>query len=66
MLVRETDEDLAAGVVTLIKQSEVAARLARQGREVVEHQYAWGANLPRLDAWLDLLLSLPLRREVNQ
>lgn len=66
LLVRETDEDLAAGVVTLIKQSEVAARLARQGREVVEHQYAWDANLPRLDAWLDLLLSLPLRREVNQ
>jgi glycosyltransferase involved in cell wall biosynthesis len=66
LLVRETDEELAAAVVTLIKQPEVAARLARQGREVVERQYSWGANLPRLDAWLDLLLSLPRRREVNQ
>jgi glycosyltransferase involved in cell wall biosynthesis len=66
LLVGETNEELAAAVVTIIKQPEMAARLARRGREVVERQYSWDANLPRLDAWLDLLLSLPRRRAVNQ
>ena len=66
LFVRETDDELAAAVVTLIKQPEVAARLARQGRDVVERQYTWDNNLPRLDAWLELLASLPRRSEVNQ
>ncbi len=66
LFVRETDEELAAAVVTLIKQPEVAARLARQGREVVERQYTWDTNLPHLGAWLELLASLPRRSEVNQ
>jgi glycosyltransferase involved in cell wall biosynthesis len=66
LFVRETDEELAAAIVTLIKQPEVAARLARRGREVVERQYTWDSNLPRLDAWLELLASLPRRYEESQ
>jgi glycosyltransferase involved in cell wall biosynthesis len=61
LLVRETDEEIAAAVVTLITQPDVAAKLARQGRAVVERHYSWDSNLPRLDAWLDLLASWPKR-----
>jgi glycosyltransferase involved in cell wall biosynthesis len=61
LVVRESDEDLAAAIVTLIGQPEMATQLARHGRELVERQYTWDANLPRLDDWLQRLGSLPRR-----
>ena len=63
LMVRESDQEIAAAVVDLIERPEVAARLARKGRETVEGKYTWDTNLPRLDAWLEQLASLPRRAE---
>ena len=66
LLVRQTDEDLAAAVVAAIKQPELVARLARNGRQAVESRYAWDVNLPHLDPWLERLATLPRRYQENQ
>ena len=66
LLVRETDEELAAAIVSVIEQPQMAARLARQGRARLERQYTWDANLARLDGWLEQLASLPRRSEDPQ
>ena len=66
LLVRQTDEDLAAAVVAAIEQPELVARLARNGRQAVESRYAWDINLPRLDPWLERLAALPRRYQENQ
>jgi glycosyltransferase involved in cell wall biosynthesis len=61
LLVGRSNHELATAVVSLIEQPDLAARLARHGRETIERRYAWDSNLPRLDAWLDLLAALPRR-----
>jgi glycosyltransferase involved in cell wall biosynthesis len=61
LLVRESDEEIAAAIVTLIEQPQIAARLAHQGRELLERHYTWDANLVRLEDWLRLLRSSPRR-----
>jgi glycosyltransferase involved in cell wall biosynthesis len=66
LLVRKSDQELASALVTLIKQPDLAARLARRGREAIERQYAWDTNLPNLDAWLERLAFLPRRSEENR
>jgi glycosyltransferase involved in cell wall biosynthesis len=63
LLVRKGDQELASALVTLIKRPDLAARLAQRGRETIEQRYAWDANLPRLDAWLERLAKLPRRSE---
>jgi glycosyltransferase involved in cell wall biosynthesis len=63
LLVRDTDEELAGAIVSLIEQPQMAARLARQGRARLERQYTWDANLVRLDGWLQQLASLPRRSD---
>lgn len=64
LLVRETNEELAAAIVTLIDQPSMAAQMARQGREAIERHYTWDGNLPHLDDWLRLIASLPRRAAV--
>jgi glycosyltransferase involved in cell wall biosynthesis len=61
LLVRDSNEDLATAIVTLIAQPQMATRLARRGRSLVERRYTWDANLVRLDDWLGLLASVPRR-----
>ncbi|MEP0783657.1 glycosyltransferase [Trichocoleus sp. DQ-A3] len=61
LLVGHSDEELAAAIVRLLDNPELANTLAQQGREVVERYYTWDSNLPRLTDWLDVLASLPKR-----
>jgi glycosyl transferase family 1 len=59
--VAESDGDIAAALVRLLDDPGLCARLARQGRARVEARYAWEANLPRLDGWLEALAARPPR-----
>ena len=61
LLVAESDEGLAAALRRLIDDPQLARRLAAEGRRLIETRYAWDANLPRLDAWLDQMAALPKR-----
>jgi len=66
LLVRETDEELAAAIVSVIEQPQMAARLARHGRARLERRYTWDANLACLDGWLQQVASLPRRSDDPQ
>jgi glycosyltransferase involved in cell wall biosynthesis len=61
LLVAESDEGLATALRRLIDDPPLARRLAAEGRRMVETRYAWDANLPRLDGWLDQMAALPKR-----
>ena len=61
LLLGESDEEIAAAIVRLLGEPQLAATLARQGRMHVQQRYAWEANLPRLDGWLPELARLPPR-----
>lgn len=65
LLIRESEEDLAAAIVKLIRSPESAVTMARNAREWVEKRYAWGAVLPRLDGWLDELAGMPRLQETT-
>jgi glycosyltransferase involved in cell wall biosynthesis len=61
LLIGESDAEIAAAIVRLLRDPELAADLARRGRKRVEEHYSWEANLPRLDGWLPILAQLPRR-----
>jgi glycosyltransferase involved in cell wall biosynthesis len=61
VLVGQSDAELAAAIVRLLDDPDLAVNLARQGRELVERHYTWDVNLARLDDWLDEIIALPRR-----
>jgi glycosyltransferase involved in cell wall biosynthesis len=61
LLVAESDADIASALARLLDDRGLSTRLAGQGRARIEARYAWEANLPRLDGWLDALAALPPR-----
>lgn len=63
LLVGESDDELAAAIVRLLDQPDLARSLAQQGRQLVERRYAWDVNLARLDNWLVEMAALPRRSE---
>lgn len=65
LLVAESDEDIAAGLARVIRESPLAGALAERGRAQVERSYAWSVNLPRVGAWLDWLRGEPTGRRAD-
>lgn len=63
LLVAQSDKELAAAIVRLLDQPNLATSLARQGRRLVEGRYAWDVNLSRLDDWLAEMAALPRRSQ---
>jgi glycosyltransferase involved in cell wall biosynthesis len=61
LLIAETPRALAQSVLALIADQRLGERLAQAGRTTIERRYSWDANLPRLDAWLPVLQTLPRR-----
>ncbi|MFL5540104.1 MAG: glycosyltransferase, partial [Longimicrobiaceae bacterium] len=61
LLLAESDEELAGAVRRLLGDRALAARLAVEGRRLVESRYAWEVNLGRMDDWLARLRALPRR-----
>ncbi|RUT07599.1 hypothetical protein DSM106972_018590 [Dulcicalothrix desertica PCC 7102] len=59
ILVGKTDQELAARVIRLLNNPELAATLASSGRQVVEQQYTWDSNLKKIDDWLEFLKTIP-------
>jgi glycosyltransferase involved in cell wall biosynthesis len=59
LLVGETDEELAAALVRLLEDGELASRLARAGRRKIERVYSWEHNLSVLSGWMATLARLP-------
>lgn len=50
----EMDEgEMADAIVQPISDPEKACSTAQRSRDLVERRYAWEADLPRLDSWLD-------------
>lgn len=61
LLQADTDKDITTSILRLILDSDLATRLAHQGRALIEQEYAWDRSLQSIDKWLDLLTHLPKR-----
>jgi glycosyltransferase involved in cell wall biosynthesis len=58
-LLAQSDLEVATAIVRLLDDADLADRLARQGRMLIEQHYSWDVNLVHLDPWLDLIASMP-------
>jgi len=61
-LIRETDVEIADGIVLLIADAELAGNLASSARSLVEARYSWESILDPLEAWLQRVKLLPRSR----
>jgi len=61
LFVAETDEDLAAHIVKVLRTPQRWERMRQQARFWVERRYAWNVTLAGLNEWLEALLRLPRR-----
>jgi sugar transferase (PEP-CTERM/EpsH1 system associated) len=53
LLVAEDPESWARAVLSVIRDRQLAARLSRSARALVEERFRWGTNLARLDALVE-------------
>jgi hypothetical protein len=61
VVLADTDAQLAASIVRLLRDRDFAVRVAREGRKLVRERYSWEANFAGLKNWLALIALLPRR-----
>jgi glycosyltransferase involved in cell wall biosynthesis len=62
-LVADSDEELADACIQILKQPERYQDMAGRARQQIERYYSWERNLEKLDAWLDQIKQMPIKRE---
>jgi len=60
VLLADGNDELAAAIVKLFEQPQLAAELAHNGRDAIECHYAWQRVLSPLEGWLKNLTKRPV------
>jgi glycosyltransferase involved in cell wall biosynthesis len=63
VLVEPTPEGFARGILTVLRDGTLAARLGAGGKELVDERYSWNAFLQKTKLLYDQLQTPPPRRE---
>jgi glycosyltransferase involved in cell wall biosynthesis len=57
LLIADEPQAFADAVLAVTSDAALAQRLGRQGRQLAEQKYTWGAVVSRLEAFYDRLLA---------
>jgi glycosyltransferase involved in cell wall biosynthesis len=63
LLVADSDSEFARATLTLIDDVELASRLGRTGRAMVEHSYSWSSIVAELEQFQQLVVSRRARAD---
>ncbi|MBW4460010.1 MAG: glycosyltransferase [Nodosilinea sp. WJT8-NPBG4] len=61
LLSADEDQEVASAILKLIADPVFGARLAWQGRNLIDQEYSWDNSLQGIGPWLDAIAHLPKR-----